>query len=209
VEGDLMRDDDGVSMIEVTVSLTLMAVLMTIFTTAVLSVYRSVNRTEAISNAQSQLNIAFLRLDKDVRYASGISDSKEIGGYHYVEYLNTSLGTEVCTELRFGPTSGLLQRRTWNRNQTPLAPTPWAILASNLSLETDPLTGAPYKPFELIAADPTGTGNPASNFQKLQIRLAVWAQGKQVATSTIAFYALNTSLASTSSGICTEGRAVA
>lgn len=201
-------DDDGVTMIEVTVSLTLMAVLMTIFTTAVLGVYRNVNRTEAIATAQSQLNTAFLRLDKDVRYASGISVPVLSGDNYFVEYLNTSLGTEICTELRFGAKTGLLQRRTWNRTVTPIAPSGWVVLASTLSVQTDEVTGAALDPFVFVAADPTKTTG-TSNFHRLQIRLAVKGKdAKDVATSTIAFAALNTSLATTSSGICTEGRAV-
>ena len=127
-----IRRDDGITMIEVVVSLTLMAVLMTIFTTAVLEVYRNVNQTEALSSGQSQLNTVFLRLDKEVRYASGISREKQLGnGDWYVEYLNTSRGAEICTELRL-TTAGLLQRRTWDRNVTPLQPSGWALIASGL-----------------------------------------------------------------------------
>jgi len=122
-------------MIEVVVSLTLMAVLMTIFTTAVVQVYRNVNQTEAISTAQANLNTVFLRLDKEVRYASGISEPTT-GAPWYVEYLNTSRGTEVCTQLRL-TSDGLFQRRTWNRNEAPIHPSGWTVLASGIKQAPD------------------------------------------------------------------------
>jgi Flp pilus assembly pilin Flp len=201
----LRRDDDGITMIEVVVSLTLMAVLMTIFTTAVIQVYRNVNQTESISTGQTNLNNVFLRLDKEVRYASGISQPAASGGNWYVEYLNTSRGTEFCTELRLTPT-GNLQRRTWNRNQTPIAPSGWAVLASQLG------TVGGTNPFEFIAADPGKSSGAlvGSNFHQLRITLAALGKdNKQIAESSITFAALNTSLATTSAGTCTEGRAVA
>jgi hypothetical protein len=200
-----IRRDDGITMIEVVVSLTLMAVLMTIFTTAVLEVYRNVNHTEALSSGQSQLNTVFLRLDKEVRYASGISREKQLGnGDWYVEYLNTSRGTEICTELRL-TTTGLLQRRTWDRNVTPLQPSGWALIASGLG------TVDGFQPFAFEAADPEKVANAegGSNFHRLTVTLAALGPNdKHVAESSITFAALNTSLATTSAGTCTEGRVV-
>jgi prepilin-type N-terminal cleavage/methylation domain-containing protein len=200
---DLSRDD-GVTMIEVVVSLTLMAVLMTIFTTSVISVYRNVNLTETLSTAQAQLNTAFLRLDKDVRYASGISRPDALGHSYYVEYLNTSSGTEICTQLRFGATTGLLQRRTWNRGVTPITPTGWVVLASNLG------TDSGGSPFRRVAAGPAAVGTGESNFQQLEINLTVKGRNNpRIAELKITFTALNTTRATTSQDICVEGRSVA
>jgi prepilin-type N-terminal cleavage/methylation domain-containing protein len=200
------RDDEGVTMIEVVVSLTLMAVLMTIFTTAVIQVYRSVNQTEAISSGQSQLNNVFLRLDKEVRYASGISlPARLASGDWYVEYLNTNRGDETCTELRL-TAGGLLQRRTWDRNRAPIAPSGWSVLASNLA------TVAGSNPFEFIPADPAAASGAlaGSNFHQLRIALAALGgrDNKKIAESSITLAALNTSVATTSADTCTEGRTV-
>jgi prepilin-type N-terminal cleavage/methylation domain-containing protein len=222
----MMRHEDGVTMIEVVVSLTLMAVLMTIFTTAVLDVYRNVNQTESISTSASTLNNVFLRLDKEVRYASGISQPVRLSdGTWYVEYLNTSQGTEICTQLRLTPTN-LLQRRTWNRGQTSFAPSGWQLLASDVTKvnATGPSTGpsanpstgpsaspgfANNDPFVFSAPDPARASGAlaGSNFQQLTITLAALGRnGLQIAASSITFAALNTSLAMTSAGVCTEGR---
>jgi type II secretory pathway pseudopilin PulG len=200
-----LRRDDGITMIEVIVSLTLMAVLMTVFTTAVIQVYRTVNQTDSLSTGQSQLNNVFLRLDKEVRYASGISLQGQIGTDNwYVEYLNTNRGTEVCTQLRL-TAGGLLQRRNWNRNQSPIQPTGWAVLASGVDN-----VGA-QNPFTFTAADPTAASGAlaGSNFHQLSVRLAALGKdNKHITESSFTFTALNTSLATTSVGICTEGRAV-
>ena len=197
--GANVRRDDGVTMIEVVVSLTLMAVLMTIFTTAVIEVYRNVNQTEAISTAQSNLNTVFLRLDKEVRYASGISAPSD-GPDWYVEYLNTNRGTEACTQLRLTST-GLLQRRTWDRSLSPIQPSGWTVLASGIRQAADL-----SPPFAFVEANPVSNG---SNFQQLVVTLAAdGPNGKPAAQSTFTFAALNTSMATASTDVCVEGRAV-
>jgi hypothetical protein len=207
---DGIRREDGVTMIEVVVSLTLMAVLMTVFTTAVIQVYRHVNQTEAISTAQANLNTVFLRLDKEVRYASGISNVPPAGADWYVEYLNTNRGTETCTQLRLTST-GLLQRRTWNRNQTPIQPSGWAVLASGIRRADGPDAGEDLDPpFTFVAANPANAASTGSNFHQLVVTLAADGPNrKQSAQSTFTFAALNTSQATTSTDVCVEGRAVA
>jgi prepilin-type N-terminal cleavage/methylation domain-containing protein len=203
-----IRRDEGMTMIEVVVSLTLMAVLMTVFTTAVIQVYRNVNQTETLSAGQSQLNNVFLRLDKEVRYASGISQPVQVPANSdnwYVEYLNTSRGTETCTQLRL-TSGGLLQQRTWSRNRSPIQPSGWAALASTVD------NVGTQNPFTFTAADPKNTSGAldGSNFHRLTIRLVAFGRdNKPVTESSITFTALNTSLATTSVGVCTEGRAVA
>lgn len=203
-----VRREDGVTMIEVVVSLTLMAVLMTIFTTAVLEVYRNVNQTEAISTAQANLNTVFLRLDKEVRYASGISEPTT-GAPWYVEYLNTSRGTEVCTQLRL-TSDGLFQRRTWNRNEAPIHPSGWTVLASGIKQAPDGPDddNDPEPPFTFVPADPAHAASTGSNFHQLVVTLAADGPNrKPAAQSTFTFAALNTSQATTSTDVCVEGRA--
>ena len=76
-----LRDDEsGVTLIELVVSMTIMAVMMTVFTTAVVQMYQAANKTESMSNAQAELNNVFLRLDRIVRYAAGISNLQQAGG---------------------------------------------------------------------------------------------------------------------------------
>ena len=178
------------------VSLTVLGIVMTIFTSAMLQMYRVSNRSEATANAQSQINNLFLRLDKEIRYAAGISTPGTVGGDPYVEFLTTYTGTAVCTELRLRVSAKQLQRRTWTQGASPLAPTAWVPLASEISSST---------PFSFIAADPT------FNFQRLRLQLTATSGAGTTATpknTDVTFTAMNTSLTTSSATVCNEGRTV-
>ena len=183
-------DDSGITLIEVLVAMTIMSVLMGMFTTGVLQVFRSANRSEALSAAQSQIHMAFQRLDTEIRYAAGISEQGQVGHDWYVEYLSTFTGTPVCTQLRSTET-GLLQRRRWDEGATP---PPFVQLASGVS-GTHPFTRHPVLP------------GPGVKFQRLAVSLSATGgpDGRQREID-IVFTALNTSPATSSDTTCTEGR---
>jgi prepilin-type N-terminal cleavage/methylation domain-containing protein len=191
--------DAGITLIEVVVSMTIMAIIMVIFSSSVTRMFGAANRTESQSVAQSQINTLFLRLDKEIRYASGISLPKDVSGTWYAEYLTTNTGTALCTQLRLTPT-GTLSRRTWVKKESAAPePTPWTPLAEGVAA---PAGG---QPFTLLAADAT------SNFHRLRVTLTAAAGAGASATArdtTITFTALNTSLSTTSSATCTEGRSI-
>lgn len=191
-----LSDDAGVTLIEVVVAMSIMSVMLAMFTGGILQISRSTNKTDSVSAAQSQLNVAFLRLDKEIRYAAGISTPASVGANPYVEFLITNSGTPVCTQLRLNVTSRQLQRRTWTQGTSPLAPTPWMPLASDVSSA---------QPFTLSSADST------FNFQRLRVQLAASAGAGATATTKrtdITFTAMNTSLTTSSATVCTEGRLV-
>jgi len=195
--------DAGMTMIEVTVTMVVMAVVMSVFTTAIVGMLRSANRTDTLSNAQSQLNLAFIRLDKEIRYAAGISKEMPAGADKdwYIEYLTTNTGTRLCTELRLHVATHQLQRRTWIQPPPPVTPgsvtpTAWIPLASNVS--------NPTQPFTFLAADKT------TNFQRLALSLTA-GTGSSPATSRhteITFTALDTSLNPANPSECNEARAI-
>jgi prepilin-type N-terminal cleavage/methylation domain-containing protein len=191
-----VRRDRGITLIEVVVAMTIMAVAMSVFTGGMLQMYRAANRTEATANAQSQVNIAFLRLDKEIRYAAGISAPGSVGSDRYVEFLTTYTGTPWCTQLRLSASALQLQRRTWMQGSSPLVPGPWVPLASEVT-STQPFTLSP--------------ANATFNFQRLQVKLTATSGSGATATpkqSDLTFTALNTSLTTSSATVCTEGRAV-
>jgi type II secretory pathway pseudopilin PulG len=188
--------DDGLTLIDMVVSMVIMSIFMSMFTTAILQTYHAANKIESISGAQSQIHTAFLRLDKEIRYAAGISTESSTGD-PYVEYLTTNTGSPVCTELRLDVASRQLQRRTWPQGMSPLTPSNWIPLATEISS---------VKPFTFTAADST------FNFQRLRLQLAASSGGASTATTKqtdITFTALNTSLGTASATVCTEGRLVA
>jgi type II secretory pathway component PulJ len=190
-----LAGDDGVTMIDVIVAMTLMSVFMGIFTDVVVQMFRSANANQVIASAQTQLTTVFLRLDKEIRYAAGISQPGPVGADSYVEYRTVNTGTPMCTELRLNVAEGQLQRRTWPDGVTPLAPTGWIPLASEVSSS---------QPFTFWAADTT------LNFQRLQLTLdASGGPDTTVSRSIdVTFTALNTTLGTDSTTDCQEGRAV-
>ena len=201
----LQDKESGMSLLEVTVTMSIMAVFMVIFTAGMSAIFGSVDKDESLNDAQGQLNVAFLRLDKEVRYASAVSQPGQVGGDWYVEFLTTNSGTPRCTELRL-TTAGKLERRTWTHGSAVSSGESWAALASGLSGDT---------PFTTLPADPT------FNFQRLRLWVratsgitggGAGATGSGTTTETdVTFTALNTSLTTDEDDddadtICTEGR---
>jgi len=193
--------DAGITMLEVTVTMAIMGVVMSIFTTAIVGVFRSSGRTDTQSTAQSQINIAFLRLDKEIRYASAIVEPAQFSDGWYVEYLTTNATDPLCTELRLDTATGQLSRRGWTETtQSPVTAvagtvTDWVPLVSGVSTATT-------TPFAFHAADST------QNYQRLTLDLTI-GTGSSPSTSRhtkVTFTALNTSLSTKNPNACTELR---
>ncbi|GGK57202.1 hypothetical protein Ppa06_15400 [Planomonospora parontospora subsp. parontospora] len=160
--------DAGLSLTEVMVSISLMGVMMVIFTTGVLQVYRAVNGVEALSASQSQLQTAFQRLDKEIRYATWISQpSAPIRDNRYVEFAyvepvernpqtgqaqtgQAQTGRAMCGQLRLDLSRGVLQLVRWTPGSPPAEGRPGETLASEIAvddLRQDPPRGTAKAPF--------------------------------------------------------------
>jgi prepilin-type N-terminal cleavage/methylation domain-containing protein len=184
-------DDRGFTMTEIVVTMSVMSVVMAIFTAGVVQMYNTSNKTESLAVSQDQSNTAFLRLDKQIRYASGISTPGTAGGAPYVEYLLSGSGTATCYELRL--TESKLQQRIWPQGGS-IALSPWTVLSNGVS------SG---QPFTYLPPDAT------FNFQRLRLQLTSTYGGNQTLSSAntdITFTALNTTLGTSSASVCTEGR---
>jgi hypothetical protein len=179
-----------------------MTIFMSMFTTGIVQTFRATNKSESISAAQSQLSIAFQRMDKDVRYANGISDpgSGADGSAFYVEYLTTNAGSPKCTAWRLR--SNKLQRHIWTDGVA--SAQVWNTLASNVSALAPPAVGVTARPFTLFSADAT------SDYQRLQLSVRTSDTASANATRKeirVNFTALNSSeRASTSSTAFCIGR---
>jgi prepilin-type N-terminal cleavage/methylation domain-containing protein len=174
--------DDGVTLMEMVVAMTITAMFMAMFTTAIVQIYGVLDRSDATSTVQAQLNIAFLRLDGELRYAAGIT-TPGLGSAGstdwYVEYLNT--GTSTCSQLRLhlapGDTTRSLQWRSWTSAGSP--PPGWITLASGLTATT---------PFTVLPADAT------SDFVRLELTVTAQSGSGRTGTSRltdVTFAALN------------------
>jgi prepilin-type N-terminal cleavage/methylation domain-containing protein len=196
----LRRDDGGFTLIEMVVTLVIMGVVMILVTGAINQIYNAEQKTEATSDAQSQVLQAFQRLDKGVRYASAISTQTVYAGDPTVEYQTSYNGTPTCTELRLNVVNHVLQQRIWT-NVSPIVLGPWVTIASEISAAT----------FTTITPGTPSSTNPNVLFQQLRVQLTSRSGTNATATSKssdITFTGLNTSSSSVLT-VCTDQRGVA
>ena len=184
--------DDGTTLIELMVGMTIMSIFLAMFTGAILMMNGAMNKSQAVNLSSSQLNIAFTNLDNLVRYAAFISTPKVgTSGDWYVELRVTTTGTEVCNQLRVDIASQQLQRRTWTvANAVASAPGPWVPIASGIS-NGGAAAGPTTQPFYLVPP----TGNAA--LQQLTINLIAPAGPASSVTNSMAtftFTAVNSSV---------------
>jgi prepilin-type N-terminal cleavage/methylation domain-containing protein len=194
------RDDAGVSLVEMMVTMGVMGIVMVVFTTGIAQLYWASRRTETQAVAQSQLYLAFQRFDRELRYASSISDESPVavgGTRWYVEFAEAD--PTKCVRLRLDTTAnpppngqdgaGVLQLIRWTLGTPPTATSPWTTIASNLVADAD-------KPFQMQAAGetPYATADAGqdfqSAFQRLRIRLTARVAGTRTAVDTT-FTAVN------------------
>lgn len=198
------EDDDGVTLIELTVSLMIMSVMMTMFTTAALQMYRAANKSESMASAQADLNVVFLRLDKIVRYASWISDPQQTGAKHDIRMLTTtSSDGQRCYGLKVtGGTASRLLIAGWNPDDLNERPTVGEYAADTgiwTTLANDVTAPDGEKPFERVPAD------SVQNFDRLQLRLEATKGSNESRTKSdtnVRFTALNSSLARSTTDLC-------
>lgn len=200
-------DDRGFTMMEMMVGMTVMAIFMAIFTGSMIAIYSSADKAQAISTTSGQLNLAFDTLDREIRYASYISNptTEASTGYWIVSFQTTNTGSPVCTQLRIATPTGQLQQRTWSvvgasPNTTASNVTGWTPLASNIS-NGGAASGSSTVPFSL-----TGAGNTVTAEQLKVVLVASSGTGsmKASSTSTVSYVAINTNLTTHASGLCGE-----
>jgi prepilin-type N-terminal cleavage/methylation domain-containing protein len=179
--------DAGVSLVELVVTMTIMSIFMAIFTTAAVQMFHYETDAETATSAKTQIHIAFLRLDKDIRYASAIS----VPNTSYVEYLRTDLPDPVCTELWMDTAGRQLRRRTWVQGTTPGSD--WGTIVSGVSA-TQPFTLLPpVIPFTT---------------QRLRVNLVVGPAGSTGSSRVmdLTFTAANSTSSTAGGSACSEGR---
>jgi prepilin-type N-terminal cleavage/methylation domain-containing protein len=188
--GDL--GDTGFTLAEVMVAMAVTSVVMALATTGMVQMYGFSDRSDVLSSNMMQLQIAFQQLDRSVRYATAISQpnaTATTSGDWYVEWSSVTGTTTLCSQLRLEGSSGLLQRRSQAAGGQVSG---WGTVASFLTWA---------QPFTLQAASTSGYPH-----QRLTVDVTVQSavnSSQPGRRSTISFTALNTSLTTLSSGVCT------
>lgn len=195
-----LRDDRGTTLLELAVAMTIMMIFLGIFTGAIVVISKSQAKTTSVTQTSQQLNQAFLWLDKNVRYAAGITTPGRGSPSNdwYVELRNTTSGTEVCTQVRLDITKGQMQRRSW---------TPSGGSATNLSgwvpmgsgfTNGNVAAGNQDQPFTSpsVATD-------SRRYQQLTVVL-VNTSGTTTTRTSLNFTAINSTLPKSSAPVCQE-----
>ncbi|WP_433609757.1 hypothetical protein ACQP2P_39235 [Dactylosporangium sp. CA-139114] len=196
-------DDRGVTLAELAVTTGIMSMVMAIFTTGVVQLFQASNKNELVAMTQAQLNNAFLRLDRELRYSAGFGPiHADAAGNVFVEYVNTGTasGTPECAQLELYAAAGTLRRQVWPTGQKPQ--NTWAVLASGVVV-APPRPADPRSTFTIIAP----TENTA--FQRLRILLIVRSnpgRGQTTASTDLTFTALNSKASTDPNTICPEAR---
>jgi type II secretory pathway pseudopilin PulG len=206
-----LRDEAGTTLLELMFGMSVMAIFLGIFSTGIVMLTRTSIHTEAVVDTSSDLNSAFLRLDKEVRYAASISSPGISGtsGYWYVEFMTSNTGSSVCTQLRIDTAGEQLEQRTWTLPGTGFTDlSKWLPIASDITNGTAVASSVdPPVPFTLIASG----GN--LNQERLRIDLVATSGNPQTSSrSTVTFTAVNSQSASQAasnsatypSSVCTE-----
>jgi prepilin-type N-terminal cleavage/methylation domain-containing protein len=211
-----LRDDAGMTLVEIMVGMGLMSVVMVVATAALAQIYQAVNDTGNTAEAQAQVTRAFERLDQEIRYARSISTPATVTGDYYVEYLISVDNVDTCVELRLRTSTNELQRRQWTKNVDPLLPSAWKTLAAVVVTKTG-------VPFTTIPADK----KELTGFRFQRVRLTVSAvlgggtggggvsSGGSTRETDVTFTALNATAGKDpatgldpNAATCTEGRGV-
>lgn len=192
-----LRRDDGVTLAEMAVTTAIMSAVMAIFTTGVVQLFRAGNSSELVAVTESQLNTAFLRLDRNLRYAAGFSKpgDPDVNGNKQVEYVNTETvsGVPECAQLELNKKLKVLRRQVWPQTTKPTGK--WVVLASELNADKS----------SFALAEPTSD----TGFQRLQIVLVVTTNpgtGQTESKTDVTFTALNSTRGTLPATVCPEAR---
>lgn len=192
--------DAGFTLIELVVTMVIMTVVMIVALGSFSTIFVSQTQQTSISNSESQLALAFITLDNEVRYSTGITQPDQSGSSYYVElqYFTPS-NTSQCAELQYSPTAGTLSQRTWAVPPagSPATPGGWDPLATDLTT-----AGQPFALVNDVGGD---TSDNLATMEQLQVALTATAgkgSGQASSTSEVTFTAIDTTSNSAAS-VCT------
>jgi prepilin-type N-terminal cleavage/methylation domain-containing protein len=207
----LTTASDGFTLIELMVSIILLAVVSTSFMAATNAIYGGIHKQQGLVNATDGNRRALTLFDKQVRSASAINTPAAApDGNFYLEYLwtktfTTTVDVPTCTQWRLNPTTDVVQWRSWTSGTIP-SPTPaWTTV--DTGVVNVPATSPPFVLLPPYAVDRV-TGLPINGvvlqFQQLQVSL-IAKQDKGNVTSTSTYTALNSSSAAAlATPVCQE-----
>jgi type II secretory pathway component PulJ len=208
----------GFTLIDLLVAMTIMSVVMAVFTIGMLQMYAATNRTVNVSTAQAEINRMYLRLERSIRYASAITTEPtpalalapqvRSDGNFYIQYLTNNVQPPVCQQLRLNRTDRTLQYREWNSGTTLSITAGWQTLVSNVYY--NPVADPTAKPRKLEATGFPFLVQNLESYQRLQLEIwTIIPTTTSAAQTKVTFTALNstaTTNLATNATTCVENR---
>lgn len=163
--------DAGFSLAEVLVSMAVMSIVMAIAGTGFYDMFHTTDTAETSAAAQVELQATFNKLDREVRYASRVSDAYADSAAWYIDFVYADdAGNNQCVQLSLPRNGGTLKRREWPFQGIPSAP--GVAVASNLvSARYD--TGTPPQLTNPFLLEASGDGGSALDRLNLKVNSVV------------------------------------
>jgi prepilin-type N-terminal cleavage/methylation domain-containing protein len=159
----LHRSDEGFSLSELMISMSIMSVVTIISVNGFLDMFRTTDTTQDAALAQTSTMLSFSKLDREVRYAQRINAPyRRSNGDYAVEYVvPDGTGTPQCIRLTLPSAGGALMRLQW-----PEANATSSGTATTVALDMAPDNGS-ANPFVVTP----GGGTSTSNFDRIEVKI--------------------------------------
>lgn len=178
-------------MVEMAVAMLVMSILMTLVVSGMDNLIKPALQTRSIQASSEDIDLAFLKLDSEVRYASAVWAVNTNASHNNwnIEFESTFNGnpTPTCTELQYTWTTGQLSQATWPDTSTSSATPPtFGPIGTGFATGTSASVPIPF------------TINPnATTYQKVQLMVTLTASAgtgsaRETTSSSIIFTAINT-----------------
>ena len=159
--------DAGFSMAEVLVSMAVMSIVMAIASTGFYEMFHTTDTAEASATAQVELQAAFNKLDREIRYAYRVNEAYSDTTNWYIDYVFIDdAGKNQCVQLSLPRAGGTLKRRQWPYPAAISGPA--AAVANNLiSARLD--NGTPKQLINPFVLEASGDGG--SDLDRLNVKV--------------------------------------
>ncbi|WP_349902544.1 PulJ/GspJ family protein [Parafrigoribacterium humi] len=191
------RNEAGVTMVELIVTMFVFAIFLAIVTSSLIGITKASTKAQTVSRSSTGVLNVFQAFDRSIRYADVINPPGATSNGRYVEFRTpaaTTGGAATCVQWRYVPSSKTLQSRQWPDGAIGSA-TAWATKLSSVFDK-----GGNY-PFVLIPA-----GSAGSSMQQLTLTVVAGDAAQKTAEISTTFVARNSDVGSNSGGpVCSAG----
>lgn len=151
-----LRGDEGITLIEMIVAMSIFSVLLVVFASAVTDWSKDVVKTSRVGDQTSTARTVFNLFDKQVPAAAALNRPVLVGTDWYLEMENDATTPSTCVQWRLRTATHQLQWRSWLYNPPAIAATPaWRTVDSYAVQSKDRVTGVAIDPFVRDLPDQT------------------------------------------------------